>query len=106
MAELHLSKQDSVTTIDSLAWLPYWVYREDKAGKSVFYVLPVAKYESDTTIVKLTTGDLYRFNRFVNDTRKHLSDSPVMESSFYRKTEEPERSIKYYKERTDTTASP
>lgn len=105
MAELHISKNDSVTSIDSLAWLPYWVYREDKNNKSTFYVLPVAKYESDTTIVQFNASDSFRFNRFVKDTRTHLSESPIPESSFYKKSEDliiPNEN----KERADTSASP
>lgn len=105
MAELHLSKSDSVITIDSLAWLPYWVYREDKNNRSTFYVLPVSRYENDTTIVKFTTSDNYRFNRFVKDTRKHLSDSPIPESSFYLRKEESVM-IPKNEEGADSTANP
>jgi hypothetical protein len=85
MAELHLSKTDSVVHIDSLAWMPYWVYRKDSLKKSTFYVLPVGKYESDTSIVRFNSSDRWRFKRFVNDTREHLKDCPVPESSFYLK---------------------
>lgn len=85
MAELHLSKTDSVVQIDSLAWLPYWVYRNDSLGKSTFHVLPVGKYESDTTIVSFNSSDSWRFTRFVNDTRAHLKVCPIPESSYYLK---------------------
>jgi poly-gamma-glutamate synthesis protein (capsule biosynthesis protein) len=105
MAEIHLSKRDSAITIDSLAWLPYWVYRKDKNKKSTFYVLPVSKYESDTTIVDFLSSDIYRFNRFVENTRKHLSKSPVPESSFYLRPGET-MLIHENKQRADSLASP
>lgn len=105
MAEIHLSKSDSVITIDSLAWLPYWVYRNDENKKSTFFVLPVSKYESDTTIVNFLSSDLYRFNRFVENTREHLSESPIPESSFYIRQTEPVL-FPENKQRADTIASP
>jgi len=36
--------------------------------------------------VQFNTSDTFRFNRFVNDTRQHLSNSPIPESSFYIRT--------------------
>lgn len=81
VAELHLSKKGSVTNLDAISYLPYWVYREDKNKKSTFYVVPVAKYEFDSTIVNFNESSLYRFNRFKNDTRTHLKGVP--ESDFY-----------------------
>lgn len=88
MAEMHFVKKDSITRIDSLAWLPYWVYRKDFGEKSIFYVIPVSKYETDTTIVNFNSSDSWRFRRFARDTRELLKDSPVKESGFYNKPEE------------------
>lgn len=81
VAELHLSKEDSVTTLDSIAYMPYWVYRKDVDEKSTFYVLPIAKYESDSTLVDFNDNDLWRFNRFQKDTRAHIKG--INESVFY-----------------------
>lgn len=81
VAELVLSKNDSTTRIDSVAYLPYWVYREDENEKSTFYVLPVQKYENDTSLFDFDDNNKWRFNRFVNDTRTHLSG--FSESNFY-----------------------
>jgi poly-gamma-glutamate synthesis protein (capsule biosynthesis protein) len=89
IAELHISRIGSKTNLDSLFYLPYWVWREDHDdGKSTFYVLPVARYESDKEMFNLSPADVYRINRFASDTRKHLSDS--RESGFYRKNKRPD----------------
>ncbi len=83
IAELHISKNADHTNLDSLLYLPYWVWREDhNKGKSTFYVLPVSRYESDTSSIQLTPGDIYRLNRFATDTRKHLKGAK--ESGFYK----------------------
>lgn len=82
VAELHLSKTADTTMLDSLLYLPYWVWREDRDdGNSTFYVLPVARYESDTSLYNLKPGDIYRLQRFAADTRNHLKNSS--ESGFY-----------------------
>lgn len=82
MAELHLSKEEGEVQFDSLCYMPYWVYREKVADeKYTFYVLPVAKYEADSSLVDFNDNDLWRFNRFKNDTRAHLKDAK--ESRFY-----------------------
>jgi poly-gamma-glutamate synthesis protein (capsule biosynthesis protein) len=82
MAELHLHKTHHKVVLDSVAYLPYWVYREDRNLKSTFYVIPVSKYECDSSLIKFDTNNQWRFNRFVNDTRSHMSGFP--ESGFYR----------------------
>lgn len=82
VAELYLSKIENNPQIDSISYLPYWVYREDISDNSTFYVVPVAKYESDTTMLNFSSSDLYRFNRFKNDTRDHLKSTK--ESGFYK----------------------
>lgn len=87
MAELHLTKTDSSTALDSAAWLPYWVHRKDINKKSTFYVLPVPKYEADTTSIILESKERKRFKRFAKDTRSLLKNSPIPESTFYRKPE-------------------
>jgi len=80
VAELHISMIDSVVNLDSIAYLPYWVYREDNSEKSTFYVVPVAKYEADSTLIDFSEDDLWKFNRFQSDTRSHLN---IKESNFY-----------------------
>jgi hypothetical protein len=88
VAELHLSKTCDGVVIDSLNYLPYWVWREDKAfGRNTFYVLPVSKYELDPQAFNLNENDIYRLNRFATDTREHLGE--VGESDFYLKKKEP-----------------
>lgn len=81
IAELHISKTDSIVKLDSIAHLPYWVYREDINKKSTFYVVPVAKFELDSNLIQFQEGNMWRFNRFVKDTRAHLKDAN--ESSYY-----------------------
>lgn len=82
MAELRLSKQNGQIKFDSIAYLPYWVYREKVAEeKYTFYVVPVAKYENTPDILDFNDNDLYRLNRFKKDTRILLKDAK--ESGFY-----------------------
>ena len=82
IAELHFSRKNQNVRLDSLCYLPYWVWRQDKDdGKSTFYVLPVSKYEMTPEDFELLPGDIYRLNRFATDTRKHLENAK--ESSFY-----------------------
>ncbi|MBN2522815.1 MAG: CapA family protein [Bacteroidales bacterium] len=89
IAELHFSKISNNIRLDSLLYLPYWVWREDhKEGKSTFYVLPVAKYETNPDSFNLTSGDIYRLNRFADDSRKHLSG--CKESGYYQNRKGPD----------------
>lgn len=83
VAELHISKVNSTVTLDSVAYLPYWVYREDVNNKSTFYVVPVSKFELDSNLVQFQANNLWRFDRFVNDTRTHLKGAN--ESTYYKR---------------------
>lgn len=86
IAELHISKVGQYAKLDSLNYLPYWVWRQDHSnGESTFYIVPVAKYESNPADYEMLPGDIYRLNRFATDTRKHLSN--VKESVYYRKSD-------------------
>lgn len=86
VAELHLSKTDSITLLDSLAYLPYYVWREDeKAGKYTFRVMPVSLYEAQPDSFEMSPGEIYRLNRFAKDTREHLEE--IRESGFYLESE-------------------
>ncbi len=81
VAELHLSKNEGVTKLDSAAYLPYWVYKEERSKKSTFYVIPVAKYEADSALIEFNDNNLWKLNRFKRDTRGHLKN--INESRFY-----------------------
>jgi poly-gamma-glutamate synthesis protein (capsule biosynthesis protein) len=84
IAELHLSKIGENLHLDSLLYLPYWVWRQDHAnGKSTFYVVPIGAYEADPSQFEFTERDIYRLERFASDTRSHLKEA--RESTFYRK---------------------
>ncbi len=88
IAELHLSRYGDSLRLDSLLYLPYWVWRQDhKSGKSTFYVLPVGLYEADPSRFDLSDGDIFRLERFAADTRRHLMDAK--ESDFYKKEKRP-----------------
>jgi poly-gamma-glutamate synthesis protein (capsule biosynthesis protein) len=71
---LDLIKTASGTRISQFSYLPSWVYREDLANKSVFYVLPVSLYENNNGIVRLKEYDQYKIARFAEDTRMHLGN--------------------------------
>ena len=83
VAELHFSRMNDSTTLDSLSYLPYWVWRNDESdGRSTFSVLPVKLYESDTAAYQLSDSDRFRLRRFAKDTRNHLTG--VKESDYYK----------------------
>ena len=87
IAELHLSKHNDTLKLDSLLYLPYWVWRQDHTnGKSTFYVVPVGLYESDPSKFEFTERDIYRLERFAADTRNQLKNA--RESAFYKKKKE------------------
>lgn len=81
VAGLFLSKKDSSVVIDSVDYLPYWVWRKDVNSKSTFYVLPVSRWESDTTSFGLNDNDISRLKRFITDTRLQMAG--CKESGFY-----------------------
>ncbi len=83
IAELHISKTDSIISLDSIAYLPYWVYREDYSKKSIFYVIPVSKFEIDSNLIQFQDNNMWKFQRFVDDTRSHLKDAK--ESTYYQR---------------------
>jgi hypothetical protein len=84
IAELHLSKEIDTPKIDSLNYLPYWVWRKDSSdGKSTFYVLPISEYELNPEKFDLNVNDVFRLNRFGKDTREHVGN--IRESAYYRK---------------------
>jgi hypothetical protein len=84
IAKFYISKTDTLTTIDSTDYLPYWVWRQDNyKGKSTFYALPVSKWENDSSLFNLTTDDIFRLKRFATDTRQHIEG--IRESSYYLK---------------------
>ncbi|MBN1950428.1 MAG: CapA family protein [Bacteroidales bacterium] len=96
VAELHLSKRTTLCStekggeavasvkLDSLSYLPYWVWREEnqQLGRQVFYVVPVSRYEEFAGEINLKASDSDKLTRFARDTRSHLEGIP--ESDFYR----------------------
>lgn len=86
IAELLLTKEQGIVKLETLKYLPYWVWRDDSMpGKSTFYVLPVAKYEAGMEQYPLSPSDQIRIQRFANDTREHLKIA--VESDYYKKKE-------------------
>ncbi|MBN1598979.1 MAG: CapA family protein [Bacteroidales bacterium] len=83
IAEIKLTKIADSTSVSQIAYLPYWVWREERSKEKFnFYVLPVSLYETQADSINLSPGDEYRLNRFSADTRKHLED--IKESDFYK----------------------
>jgi poly-gamma-glutamate capsule biosynthesis protein CapA/YwtB (metallophosphatase superfamily) len=88
IAELHLTKVNHQSAIDSVCYMPYWVWRKNESnGKSTFFVLPVPKYEESPESYGLDNNDIFLLKRFADDTRKHLEGAK--ESVYYRKQKEP-----------------
>jgi poly-gamma-glutamate capsule biosynthesis protein CapA/YwtB (metallophosphatase superfamily) len=83
VAEVNLMKIDGNIFLESLDYLPYWVWRKDNpSGRSTFFVLPVALYEKYPENFDLLPGDVFRLERFAGDTRDHLRGA--VESDFYK----------------------
>jgi poly-gamma-glutamate synthesis protein (capsule biosynthesis protein) len=76
-----LEKSGDSTRVQEYSYLPYWVYREDTARKSSFFVLPVPYFERNESPFGLAAYDRYKLTRFADDTRSHLKGIP--EGTFY-----------------------
>ncbi len=84
IAEFHVSKVNGIKSIDSLNYLPYWVWKEVKPnGRYTFYVLPIQRFELEPEAYKLSDNDIVLLKRFAEDTRKHIE--VIKESSYYLK---------------------
>ena len=59
-----------VVSVKDIGYIPVWVYKA--TGPEKFYVLPVYKFEHDTSIFELNKKDKLAFSTFIKDTRKHL----------------------------------
>lgn len=69
------NKNTSKTTIDSVGYYPFWVY---KAQNPVSYhILTASHYDTDTLRNKLPDNDINTFGIFINDTRKHLKRDTI-----------------------------
>ena len=79
--ELSLKKTAGKTFVSDYNYLPTWVYREDKNGKSAFYILPVKLYTYNEKIFNFPDYEKYKIMQYYNDTREHLKNIP--ENHFY-----------------------
>ncbi len=79
--ELRLGKSGGRTFIMNCSFMPAWVYREDKPGKSSFCILPVRLFEKNGDSLDLKEYDIYRLRRFAEDTRNLLIGIP--ENGFF-----------------------
>ena len=76
-----LEKTDGNIHLKDFSYLPYWVYRESRPERSLFYVLPVSLYENNPEIINLGVDDKIKLEQFAGDTRSRVTGVP--ESSFY-----------------------
>jgi hypothetical protein len=84
VAELHLATTNGRATMDSLYYLPYWVWKKkDPSGKSYFFVLPVSEYELNPQAFNLSDSDKSHLLQFSGDTREHVGQAK--ESGYYLK---------------------
>jgi poly-gamma-glutamate capsule biosynthesis protein CapA/YwtB (metallophosphatase superfamily) len=72
IVELNLVKAAGKTNLEEFSYLPTWVYREDLPIKSIFYIVPVAFYENNTSALNLLDRDRYKISQFATETREHL----------------------------------
>ncbi len=80
IVELNLSKRNALTRLDSMFYMPCWVYRQD-AEKSTFFILPAGYYFGNETEFELSDNDKYKLRRFYKDTVSHLTT--VREIDFF-----------------------
>jgi poly-gamma-glutamate capsule biosynthesis protein CapA/YwtB (metallophosphatase superfamily) len=82
MFELNLVKTDGNTHVADFSYMPAWVYRKDKPGKSLFYIVPVSYYEQNPGLFNFNEYNRYKISLFSTDTREHLKN--VKENSFFK----------------------
>ncbi|NTW32074.1 MAG: CapA family protein [Bacteroidetes bacterium] len=56
--------------IDNVFYIPFWVYKQ--AAPVKYYLLPISKFENDTTTFAMDSKDKLAFKTFINDVRFHL----------------------------------
>ena len=76
MFEMTLIKTAVHTTISDYNYMPAWIYREDKADKSTFYILPAELYLQNEDYFGFPDHVRYKLTQFYNDTREHLRHVP------------------------------
>ena len=81
MFEITLIKTAIHTTVSDYNYMPAWVYREDKADRSTFYILPVELYLQNEDYFGFPDHVRYKLTQFYNDTREHLRH--IQENHFY-----------------------
>ena len=56
--------------IDNVYYIPFWVYKQLAPTK--YYILPISKFENDSTTFLMNREDKLAFKTFINDVRSHL----------------------------------
>lgn len=77
--EKHLYN-DSIV-IKDVGYLPFWVYRTPSPYK--YYVLPVYRFENDSTTFQFTKEKKALFDLFKEETRNHLKDRDTLNIKEY-----------------------
>ncbi len=81
MFEMTLIKTAKHTRVTDYSYLPAWVYREDTADRSTFYILPVELFLQNERYFSFPDHVRYKLTQFYSDTREHLRQIP--ENHFY-----------------------
>jgi poly-gamma-glutamate capsule biosynthesis protein CapA/YwtB (metallophosphatase superfamily) len=68
-------------TIAEVGYIPFWVYKAK--SPEAFYILPVYKFENDTSVFKLSKTDKAAFTTFIKDTRSHLNRDTLNFKEFF-----------------------
>ena len=58
-------------TVDSLAYIPTWVYIKHDSARKQYYILPAANFENDTTFIT-SPEDRTQLNQSLQDTREMM----------------------------------
>ena len=67
--------EDDSLNIDTVSYVPVWVYVERKPEKVQFYVLPVEDYIKNDSKPKVAEIPMIRMKQFYDDTTLHLKES-------------------------------
>lgn len=86
MFGITLEKHGNSTELKDFSYLPYWVYRESRPDRNIFYVLPVGYYENNPGIITLSPTDKTKLKQFADDTRLRIKEVP--ENRFYENNKE------------------
>jgi len=72
MVELDLAKTSSGTSVESIAYLPFYVYKPTEDGKLVFTLLPAGLDDDHPLMENVPSSEKEAIKEFLEDTRSNI----------------------------------